>query len=113
MKEKLRLSKVKLKCWNIHVFGMIDLEMEEGVREMNAFDEVGTCTVVVEEERRRPTRKFWSNLKINMLIQRARVKWLNDGDINNKYIHAVMKKSLRRNHFGSISTSMGILSSVS
>lgn len=47
-----------------------------------------------------------------MLIQKARLKWLNDGDINSKIIHRVMKGRRRHNHIGSILTSTGIFDSV-
>ncbi|XP_058762681.1 uncharacterized protein LOC131636055 [Vicia villosa] len=39
LKEKLRLLKDKLKKWSREVFGRIDLEIEEGVREINLNDE--------------------------------------------------------------------------
>lgn len=57
---------------------------------------------------------FGENLKIkeNMFIQREKMKWFNDGDVNSKYFHAVMKKSLRHNFISSISTSGGLHSSV-
>lgn len=47
-----------------------------------------------------------------MIIQRARMKWLNDGGANSKFFHAIMKKSLHANHIFPISTSMGVVSSV-
>ncbi|XP_058783264.1 uncharacterized protein LOC131657935 [Vicia villosa] len=40
LKEKLRLLKDKLKWWNKEVFGRIELEMEDGVQEMNLADEM-------------------------------------------------------------------------
>ncbi|XP_058741852.1 uncharacterized protein LOC131614256 [Vicia villosa] len=38
LKEKLRLLKSKLRWWNTTVFGKIDMELEEGVKEINAID---------------------------------------------------------------------------
>lgn len=65
-------------------------------------------------ERYKANRKFWLNLKIkeNMIIQRSIVKWLNDGDVNSRYFHAIMKKGMRHNFIGPISTSRGMISSV-
>lgn len=39
LKEKLRLLKDKLKIWNKEVFGKYDLEVTEGVRDINRFDD--------------------------------------------------------------------------
>ncbi|XP_058763718.1 uncharacterized protein LOC131637147 [Vicia villosa] len=39
LKEKLRLLKDKLKRWNKDVFGKIDLDIEEGVNDINLADE--------------------------------------------------------------------------
>ncbi|XP_058723434.1 uncharacterized protein LOC131595162 [Vicia villosa] len=38
LKEKLRLLKDKIKIWNREVFGKIDLEIEEGVHDINIVD---------------------------------------------------------------------------
>lgn len=109
LKEKLRLLKDRLKWWNINVFGKIYLELEEWVREMNVLDDLGSDEEVLKEEKNKASKKFWLNLKIkeNMIIQRARMKCLNDRDVNSKFFHAVMNKSLRRNHIGPISSFRG------
>ncbi|XP_058774884.1 uncharacterized protein LOC131649153 [Vicia villosa] len=90
------------------------LDLEEGVKEINAIDNHPLDEEVESGDRWRANRKFWMNLKIreNMLIQKARLKWLNDGDDNSRYFHAIMKRGLRRNFLGHISTSRGILSKV-
>lgn len=79
LKEKLRLLKSRLKWWNINIFDKIDLEIEEGVREMNEYDGLSLEVEVEAETKREVNKKFWFNLKIkeNMRIQRARIKWLN------------------------------------
>lgn len=57
LKEKLRLLKVRLKWWNINIFGKIDLGMEEGVREMNEFDNLAS-DIEVEAKIKRKTNTF-------------------------------------------------------
>ncbi|XP_058774477.1 uncharacterized protein LOC131648765 [Vicia villosa] len=58
LKEKLSRLKNKLRWWNINVFGMIDLNLEEGVKEINDLDNQGLNVEVDPEERRRANRKF-------------------------------------------------------
>ncbi|XP_058784312.1 uncharacterized protein LOC131659088 [Vicia villosa] len=40
LKEKFRLIKERLKWWDKNVFGKVDLEVEEGVRDLNALDDM-------------------------------------------------------------------------
>ncbi|XP_058760192.1 uncharacterized protein LOC131633496 [Vicia villosa] len=47
-----------------------------------------------------------------MLIQKSRLKWLNDGDSNSKFFHRFMKERRRRIHISSIITSSGLVNSV-
>lgn len=114
MKEKLRNLKDRLRWWNINVFGKFDIELEEGVREINVLDEMGSDLEGIEEDKKKDSKKLCLNLKIkeNMIIQKARMKWLNDDDVNNKLFHAVINNNLRRNHIGTIDSSRGLLRSV-
>src|SRR4051812_30336574 len=47
-----------------------------------------------------------------MIIQRSRLKWINDGDVNGRFFHSVMKGRLRRNHIGPLNISRGVFESV-
>ncbi|XP_058746742.1 uncharacterized protein LOC131619688 [Vicia villosa] len=98
LKEKLRILKRKILWWSANIFGKIDLDMEEGVREINSIDDLDPDIVVEEDVRGNANRKFWLNLKIkeNMIKQKARVRWINDGDVNSKYFHSLMKKRLEK-----------------
>lgn len=44
-----------------------------------------------------------------MILQKSWKKWLNEGDMNSKYFHLVMKGSLRRNHICPLLTPGGLL----
>ncbi|XP_058765390.1 uncharacterized protein LOC131638862 [Vicia villosa] len=59
-------------------------------------------------------RRIWLNLKVkeNMLIQKSRLKWLNDGDSNSIIFHRVMKERRSKNYIGSLNTSIGMVTSV-
>ncbi|XP_058750878.1 uncharacterized protein LOC131623901 [Vicia villosa] len=68
----------------------------------------------IMDKRREATARFWLNLRIkeNMLIQKSRLKWLNNGDTNRRFFHIVMKVRRRHNFIGSINSNRGILDSV-
>lgn len=109
LKEKLRLLKEKLRWWNKEVFGKVDLEVEEGVRDLNAADyslerdRDISCDAIVAK-RKEASNRFWRNLRIkeNMLVQKSRVRWMKEGDSNSKFFHCVMKERIRVNHLGPI-----------
>ncbi|XP_058744347.1 uncharacterized protein LOC131616936 [Vicia villosa] len=114
LKEKLRLIKDRLTWWNKNIFGKYDLEVEEGVRVLNASDDNEGWDEEEQARKSMASKKIWLNLKIkeNMLIQKAKLKWLNDGDNNSKYFHRVLKDRRNRNHISNISTSGGLVESV-
>ncbi|XP_058746404.1 uncharacterized protein LOC131619312 [Vicia villosa] len=119
LKEKFRILKERLRWWNRETFWRIDLEVEEEVTEMNKRD---TLLEVVDEGdliniikgRKEASSRFWLNLRIkeNMLIQKSRLSWLNEGDSNSGFFHKVMKERRRHNHIGPIISSRGLLESV-
>ncbi|XP_058776769.1 uncharacterized protein LOC131651118 [Vicia villosa] len=77
LKEKLRLLKDRLRWWNMNVFGKFDLEVEEGVRDLNALDDLELLNAGEIVKKKKASKRIWMNLKIkeNMLIQKSRIKW--------------------------------------
>ncbi|XP_058767553.1 uncharacterized protein LOC131641267 [Vicia villosa] len=119
LKEKLRLLKDRLRWWNKEVFGRMDLDVEEGVRDINIGDdrlelEAEDLNIDILKERKEATSRFWTNLRIkeNMLAQKSRIKWLKEGDSNSGFFHKVVREKRRRNHIGPINSPTGYLSSV-
>lgn len=103
LKEKFTLLKERLEWWNKEIFGKYNLEVEEGVRDLE--------TLAIN---RNANKRIWLNLMIkeNILIQKSRLKWLNDGDSNSKFFHRVMKERRRRNHISSVVCNIGVLNLV-
>lgn len=114
LKEKFRLIKEKMKWWNKTIFGKYDLEVEEGVRELNELDDNVDLNAEVLSIKRKASKRIWLNLNIkeNMPIQMSTLKWLNDTDSISIFFHRVLKERRRRNHIDSIITSRGVVNSV-
>lgn len=119
LKEKLHILKGRIIWRNMMVFGKINLEVEEQVKEINFCDEVlGADGDGLNEEvvgkRKEACNQFWLTLTIkeNMLIQKARLKWLNNGDNNNKYFHWFVKERRRHNHICVLNSNGRIVDSV-
>ncbi|XP_058786237.1 uncharacterized protein LOC131660890 [Vicia villosa] len=119
LKQKLFFLKGRLKWWNKEVFGRIDLEIQEEVSAINGGDDL----LELEGDdflsdtlfrRKEATSRFWMKLRIkeNMLVQKANLKWLKEGDSNSGYFHKVMKEKGRINHLGPINTLEGRLEKV-
>ncbi|XP_058726233.1 uncharacterized protein LOC131597559 [Vicia villosa] len=119
LKEKLWILKERLRWWNKVVFGRVNLEVEEKVRDINLADEhleqdIEFFNFNIVLNRKEATREFWMKLRIkeNMLAQKSKVKWLNESDCNSSFFHKVLKEKRRINHIGSISSSGIILERV-
>ncbi|XP_058782835.1 uncharacterized protein LOC131657455 [Vicia villosa] len=89
LKEKLFRLKNRLKWWNKEVFGKIELEIEEGVRDINFGDdrlevEAEDLHPEIIKGRKEATSRFWTRLRIkeNMIVQKSRLRWLKEGDSN-------------------------------
>ncbi|KAI5415173.1 hypothetical protein KIW84_040576 [Lathyrus oleraceus] len=120
LKEKLLAVKSKLKSWNKEVFGMLDLNVDKAVGELNSLDLVVADLAedgLVDSLRRNrevATKEVWDTmlLRDNFLRQKARCNWIRLGDTNSKFFHSVMKGRFRRNNIASLITSRGRLEGV-
>ncbi|XP_058766319.1 uncharacterized protein LOC131639895 [Vicia villosa] len=114
LKEKIRLIKDRLRWWSKMVFSKYDLEVDEGVRDMNETYDLETVDAESLALNKEASKRIWMNLKIkeNMLIQKAILNWLNDGDSNSRFFHRSLKERRRRNHISSIVSNSGIVNSV-
>jgi aminoglycoside N3'-acetyltransferase len=101
IKEKMKRLKEALKVWNKEVFGLVDLNIDKTVKELNAADElivngVNDPTTLHSKEL---VKKFWEQIqtKESLLYQKSRSKWVQEGDSNTRYFHASIKGRRRRN----------------
>ncbi|GAU33427.1 hypothetical protein TSUD_380630 [Trifolium subterraneum] len=101
LKEKLKRLKDSLNVWNREVFGIIDLNINKTVKELNEAEDLiangnGDPTLFKTKEL---VKSFWDQIlyKESLLHQKARTKWIQEGDSNSRFFHASIKSRRRRN----------------
>ncbi|XP_058784985.1 uncharacterized protein LOC131659881 [Vicia villosa] len=114
LKEKFRLIKERLKWWEKNIFGKIDLEIEENVKELNKWDDREVWEEEIHLNKVKASKNIWFNLKLkeNMLIQKSRMRWLNDGDDNSRYFHNSVKERRRMNRICLLDSNEGVVATV-
>jgi len=106
-KEKLKLLKADLKEWNKEVFGNVFQqgdEIQKRIHELDAKDDESELDEVGREERKWLLAELRSNNLSQEAIyqQKARIKWLKQGDLNTKYFHSTIKWRRARNGFNGV-----------
>ncbi|XP_068466659.1 uncharacterized protein [Phaseolus vulgaris] len=101
-KEKLKKLKAELKIWNKEVFGDVNLASEELQRRINELDARDDDNGL-EESEREERRSLLADLNKTMFkqeavaFQKARHKWLKQGDLNTNFFHSSVKWRRSRN----------------
>ncbi|GAU20609.1 hypothetical protein TSUD_33450 [Trifolium subterraneum] len=102
LKEKMKRLKEELKVWNKEVFGILDLNIDKTVKDLNEVEELiaNGDNHPLHLNSKEIAKKFWEQLhfKESILKQKSRSKWIKKGDSNTCYFHATIKGRRRRNH---------------
>lgn len=79
----------------------MDLNIKNIVQEINVLDDLVDASDFQQPERRKELSSlFWQQVhaKESLIKQKARCKWIAEGDVNTRYFHACVRGRRRRNH---------------
>lgn len=107
VKEKLKALKDTLKQWNHSVFGAMEKNIEDLRKEIQELDIVDDVFGLVESEvirRNKATAELFKGLnqRNSLWAQKARVKWIKEGDMNTSFFHKVVNQRRKGNEIAGI-----------
>lgn len=102
LKDKLRRLKADLKTWNITKFGCWTKELKRGKKKFLKLDLLDEALGLEESEiiaRNRERALLLNDVKRrdSLLRQKARSKWIKEGDANSSYFHRCINKRRKCN----------------
>ena len=112
--KKLQFVKAKLKEWNKNTFGLLK------ERKKTILDEIANIDVIEQEgvlssdpaaqriERKRELEELILREEIHWR-QKAKVKWVKDGDCNSKLFHKVANRRRNRNFIKFLENKRGLV----
>ncbi|KAL8521151.1 hypothetical protein ACS0TY_011630 [Phlomoides rotata] len=102
LKEKLKLLKKDIRDWNKCIFGDIDHNIDSKMKEIEVLDRIDDAMGLEEVEviqQNKSTAELikFGQWKEKLLAQKAKARWLKEGDVNLSYFHGWINKNRRAN----------------
>ncbi|KAL8508390.1 hypothetical protein ACS0TY_018850 [Phlomoides rotata] len=102
LKEKLKLLKKDLRGWNIEIFGNIDFNIDWKKEEIEILDRIDDTMGLEAAEIIKRNKNVAELIRLGqwkekLLAQRAKARWLRDGDVNSKYFHGWINRNRKAN----------------
>lgn len=102
VKEKFKMLKNDLKIWNKQVFGSIERNIDnfrEEIRKLDMIDEVFGLEEYEVIKRNESNALLLRELKRKHTLsyQKARCKWINEGDCNTRFFHNYINRRRKIN----------------
>ncbi|XP_071728387.1 uncharacterized protein [Rutidosis leptorrhynchoides] len=100
---KLKKTKAALKLWSDKKFGQLDNDIDNFKNIAQSLEIKAESSSLSEQDLAdwKEARKCWfdkEKIKTSMMKQKARVRWILEGDENSKYFHSVIRNNYNRNN---------------
>ncbi|KAL8525193.1 hypothetical protein ACS0TY_014713 [Phlomoides rotata] len=107
LKEKLKRLKTDIKQWNKEVFKQVDEKIEDRRNKIQELDMIDEAMGLVQNEiiqrnEERAGLLYDIKCRDNILQQKARCKWIKEGDANTRYFHKCINKRRKRNEISGV-----------
>ncbi|GKV25423.1 hypothetical protein SLEP1_g34865 [Rubroshorea leprosula] len=101
-KEKLKALRMHLKQWNKDVFGNIDSQLDEALKNIEAIDIKCEGEDITKDDmlkRKEGIENLWQCLKKKESLwrQKSRASWIKDEDANSRFFHRITNGRRQRN----------------
>ncbi|XP_019223582.1 PREDICTED: uncharacterized protein LOC109205329 [Nicotiana attenuata] len=109
---KLKAMKGELKKLNTQEYCSVGNKIQETKNKLMKLQQdmkslEDDSAVIDEEKKTKMELAKWMEVEESIMKQKARVKWLKEGDSNNTYFHACVKNRHARNHIGRLTNNEG------